>query len=233
MRKIVSICIVFLLIACMSTGTLATGDSSSKSIQEQKYAALVESFFTKQYTVYGLNGEDITESFYDILRPKYQSGDYAAIIIYLQQNVSYAEATVKEITPIMTKDGLRSSYDNIRVTRDFYQVVDDEIHGWEGHNAIDGEVVLNYVVNSNEGEIVSASAPTITSVDMRQHFGELAPEITVSNRRATVAANKLYAVFSFHVHAYQHVQDSTDPGVEIMNIAYEYNADFSFTEYAP
>ena len=115
---------------------------------------------------------DITDAFYAALTSEYENKNYSAILTYLQQHVSYAEATETVITPIApinSKSVLRSSYDNIRVTKDFYKVVDDEIHGYARHNQFYGTVVLNYVVNSSEGEIISASTPTITHADLNRH----------------------------------------------------------------
>ena len=51
-------------------------------------------------------------------------------------------------------------------------MVDDEIHGYARHNQFYGTVVLNYVVNSSEGEIISASTPTITLADLNRHYGD-------------------------------------------------------------
>ena len=236
MKKVVSLVFTFLLVGCIAVNAYATSGFDGKTQQDLESEAMVYRLFSKQYTVYGKNGVDITDAFYAALTSEYENKNYSAILTYLQQHVSYAEATETVITPIApinSKSVLRSSYDNIRVTKVFYKVVDDEIRGYASHNQFYGTVVLNYVVNSNEGEIISASTPTITLADLNRHYGDGTPTITVSNRRAVVASNKLYATFSFHLLGEIQVVSDIYSEIDAFGIAYRYNADFAFTEYAP
>ena len=73
---------------------------------------MVYRLFSKQYTVYGKNGVDITDAFYAALTSEYENKNYSAILTYLQQHVSYPEATETVITPIApinSKSVLRST----------------------------------------------------------------------------------------------------------------------------
>lgn len=234
-EKTICACLIFLLMVCVAVTAYATDGTDIQSLQDAKNKVLIERFFSKQYTVYGKNGENITNDFYTMLTPEYENGNYDIILDYLEQHVSYAEASETVVMPIAPNSelGLHSSYDNIRVTKDFYQVVDDEIHGYAKHNQFYGTVVLNYVANSNEGEIISASAPTVTLVDLNHHYGDGDPVITVSNRRAVVASNKLSVTFSFHLKGEIQVVSDIYSEIDAFSIAYRYNTDIAFTEYAP
>ena len=106
------------------------------------------------------------------------------------------------------------------------------VHGFTGRNIIDGQVELRYVVNSNEGEIISASKPNILYVRLYYQHGELENSAEASQERVSISSDKSRAVFSFHVHGMEYIQDSTDIGTTLLGLAYQYEEDFSFTEYA-
>ncbi len=233
MKRAICLIVSILFFCSLSVGTYAMGMTDEDCFQNANSRLIVDRFFSKQFTVYGKNGENITDEFYATLTAEYENGNYDVVLNYLQEYVSYAEATEKIVTPIVAADGVvspRSSHDNVSVIRSFYKMVDDEVHGYSDHNVIAGDAKLDYVVNSNEGTIVSASAPTIQWIELQYMYGDLPPTVTVSNRRATVASNSLSATFSFHVDASIYVQSIIYPEVNPMGLAYRYSADFSFTE---
>ena len=90
---------------------------------------------------------------------KHEAGDYAAIENFLLENVSEAEACTKSFQPVARASTLRL----MSVSRDFYKVVDDEIHGYEDWNAFYGEVELQYYVDTLTSTMTSAKKPIIAS----------------------------------------------------------------------
>ena len=231
MKKYVSFCLALLLIFCFSSIAYADNELSSFASSSGRYAEIASMFFTKQYTLYGKTGNDITSDVYDEITPLYESGRYEAVIEYLFQNIGYAEHITTETLP--STSGLNSSSDTIRVTRDFYQVVDDQEHGFQNHNAIFGTVVLTYVVNSNQGEIIRASLPNVTARDLFHYYGDLEPRMSVSGRSASISSDNQSVTFSFTVSGTLEVQsEDIAPEINAFNLAYSYSADFSFTEYA-
>lgn len=233
MKKIISIGLSILFVLCMSSIAYAENDTAPvKRLQSEEDAAIASMFFNKQYVIYDKNGGDITNTFYAAITPMFYSGNYAGVMDYFQENARHAEAITKDTTPVLTKSGLRSSHDNVRVVRDFIRSVDDVVHGFTGRNIIDGQVELRYVVNSNEGEIISASKPNILYVRLYYQHGELENSAEASQERVSISSDKSRAVFSFHVHGMEYIQDSTDIGTTLLGLAYQYEEDFSFTEYA-
>lgn len=101
-----------LLVGCIAVNAYATSGFDGKTQQGLESEAMVYRLFSKQYTVYGKNGVDITDAFYAALTSEYENKNYSAILTYLQQHVSYAEATETVITPIApinSKSVLRST----------------------------------------------------------------------------------------------------------------------------
>lgn len=225
MKKISSVLLVVLIV--LLTGT-ALADQPSSQLDERN-VRFVERLFSKTYSIYDNLGREITAEFYDCTTAMYQNGEYNSIIEYLLQNVSYAEFVTKETSTSATRSVGRSSHDNVKVIRDFYKIVDDLNHGLVRQNVIYGTVVLSYVVNSNQGEIISVSNPNVTEADLQYWYGDGTPSVSVSNKSAAISPDKFSATFSFTVNGKIVIESATNP--EVNGIAYRYEADFAFTEY--
>ena len=227
MKKVTSLLLVFVLFFCSSVGIYAES-GNERTVYDTKAKMLADRFFADSFAVYDSNGADITAEFYAAITPKYQNMDYMGIAEYFMEYAKYAECiSVEPASP------LRSSRDTVTVTRGFVENVDDLRHGWENHNIIHGTVSLTYVVNSNEGEILSARKPSVVDIDLFHHYGDLIPEIEVSGKTAEISSDRQSATFSFDVYAFMRVYSEIYPEAGDMNLAYEYEASFSFTEYAP
>lgn len=186
---------------------------------------VVDRFFEKDFKVFDREGVEITEEFYAAVTEPYQRGDYVFVYTYLKEHVHYAEAREVWVS------GARASRQTVRVTRDVYAVVDDEIHGYAEWNSILGYADLTYIVDTNQGEIVSASTPVVRELELSHQHGDAEPTFTVTNKRAKVASDKLSADFSFHVKAEEMVRADWADGVNQMQLAFRYQSDFDFTEY--
>ena len=88
MKKVVSLVFTFLLVGCIAVNAYATSGFDGKTQQDLESEEMVYRLFSKQYTVYGKNGVDITDAFYAALTSEYENKNYSAILTYLQQHVS-------------------------------------------------------------------------------------------------------------------------------------------------
>lgn len=66
MKKVVSLVFTLLLVGCIAVNAYATSGFDGKTQQDLESEAMVYRLFSKQYTVYGKNGVDITDAFYAV-----------------------------------------------------------------------------------------------------------------------------------------------------------------------
>lgn len=194
----------------------------------QQETNFVDRFFTKDFTFLNKQGQDITDHFYETMTYNYEIGDYETIENFLLENVSEAEARIVTFQAVSRASTLRL----MSVSRDFYKVVNDEIHGYEGWNAFYGEVELQYYVDTLTSTMVSAKEPIIVFVEMQRGHGDLYPTITVSDLAGSINSNGTKASFSFHVRSEFEVYSDIYPEVNDLYLRFLYNADFSFVETA-
>ena len=234
MKKLLSTLLVMSLICA---GFLV-GNAENRTIEPIKNVGMFDRFYSKQYTIFNRAGEDITADFYEATTTSYLKKDYDAVFDYFDQHVYYAEC-FKEVpamnldSSVFIQDDLAANNLAVRgVEWGFVQAVDDENHGYSNHNIIEGDAYLEYTINTATDLIVSAKKPVITRVALFRQYGDLPPDITVTNRRAQVFGGGTHASFLFHVHAdclvYPYIYDE----VNDWQIVYSYNADFNYTVQA-
>lgn len=234
MKKLLSTLLVMSLICA---GFLV-GNAENRTIEPIKNVGMFDRLYSKQCTLFNRAGEDITSDFYKATTASYLAKNYEAVLAYLKQHVYYAECF--EEVPPMNRDSLVSiqddcNADNLEVRAIewwFLKHVDDENHGYSNHNIIEGDAYLEYTVNTTTDLIVSAKKPVITRVELVYPYGDLLPDITVTNRRAQVFGGGTHASFLFHVHADYLVYSYIYPDVNDLQITYSYNADFEYTVHA-
>ena len=205
---------VLTLIFCMILNVPSFA-ATAPATTSQTETNFIDRFFTKEFTFLNKQGQDITDYFYETMTSKHEAGDYAAIENFLLENVSEAEACTKSFQPVARASTLRL----MSVSRDFYKVVDDEIHGYEDWNAFYGEVELQYYVDTLTSTMTSAKKPIIVFVEMQRGHGDLDPTITVSNRVGSINSNGTKAPFSFHVRSEFEVYSDIYPEVNDLYLA--------------
>lgn len=138
--------------------------ATAPATTSQTETNFIDRFFTKDFTFLNKQGQDITDYFYETMTSKHEAGDYAAIENFLLENVSEAEACTKSFQPVARASTLRL----MSVSRDFYKVVDDEIHGYENWNAFYGEVELQYYVDTLTSTMTSAKSRLLSLLKCRE-----------------------------------------------------------------
>lgn len=227
MKKVISVllslAIVFSLSFCSFAGNTGT-DVSAKLVE------VVDRFFEKDFQLYNFDGENITELFYSTMTEFYAIGDYESIGEFLNANVEYAESSHSSRAVTCATFGQLlaplSMNPTTNLTWDFYQTVDDEIHGYEDHNAIYGTAEVVYQYDSSTNLITRINSLNVDA-DLFRYYGDLSPSISVRNRSYSIQNGGANARFSFRVDADCLVQSDIYSEVNDLGLAFSYSASFS------
>lgn len=227
MKKIICIVLALSMLFAFSL----TSYAESKLIVEEKPNAykVVDRFFEKEFQMYNSEGEDISSLFYSTMTNKYDNGNYEEILAFLKNYVVFAESfSVHRNTDNETSADTRSINSTESATWDFYQIVDDQVHGYTDHNVIFGTADLEYQYNSSTGLITSINALYVDA-DLMYEYGDLSPSVSVTNRSYSITGGGTGARYSFKVSARCYVQSDLYGEVNQMDLAFRYSASFSHT----
>lgn len=223
--RYLSLFLALIMLFSVSSITTLAADSSFRSSIDFSF---VDKYFAEEYTIWGIDGSNMTELFYREMTPYYEAGDLQTIATYLAEHVDFAECF--SVTLLTPPTGARG-YAEYSAIWKFADVLPSTLISLTGRPANYNEVEVHanfwFAYDDEECIIFSATPTYISYINLIHQYSVLDPVYTFPNNTYEIAANERSITYTFTI-------DIIAP-VDAAEVAFgwHYNREYSRTFNCP
>lgn len=219
------ICVLLAATLCVSMNVYALNASTLEA--SSSYRDMVDLYFQYDFTIWGKDGSNISDLFYQTMSPAYQMQDYATIATFLFSHMWKAEATVTKISEVSPL----ADVDTVEVVKYYSEnvLLTNTESPW-GSNTLNYTMMMVYDYHPAREIITDSRLPSIYSFHFDYDFGDDDPSISFFDNSFDLANNGTFIDYSIDYDFTFHVNDENYPFSSVLT--YHYEGTLNHRQYA-